>query len=89
MIIASNENKKMFAQYVIKFTNGNKVRYLIPMKGILDYSILDSGRLENAKTWKTKKGADKYLENILKGYRGDELCSRWETITVAKVMRYK
>lgn len=71
--------------YVIKFENDSKIRYLIKTQGHPHYNCIDSGNLGGARTWKTERGANKYLIKLLTEPVGERLRSRWQTITVVKV----
>jgi hypothetical protein len=72
--------------YTIKFENDSKVRYLIQTQGHPHYNCIDSGRLNGARTWKTKRGADKYLVKLLAELGAERLCRRWKAITVVEVV---
>lgn len=72
--------------YVIRFTNGNKIRYLIYTQGDPRYNAIDSGTLAGARTWKTERGAKKYLENhLLVGQQGEKLRQSWKSIEVVEI----
>jgi hypothetical protein len=72
--------------YAIRFTNGNQVKYLIYTQGDTRYNALDSGTVAGARTWKTERGAKKYLEqHLLIGGQGERLRAKWSSIEVVEI----
>ncbi len=63
--------------FAIQFKKEEQVRYAIATQGDPEYNGIDSGNLEDAKTWKTSKGAKKYLEtHVLVNRQGDRIRTR-------------
>ena len=75
------------SQFAIKFQKDNQVRYAIKKtQGNPEYNGIDVGTLEDAKIWKTKRGARKYLEtHVLVGREGERLRARWTSIEVVEI----
>ena len=72
--------------YAIKFKKDSKVRYATQTQGNPEYNGIDAATLEGAKTWKTERGARKYLESkVLVGRQGERIQARWTTIEVVKI----
>jgi hypothetical protein len=72
--------------YAIRFKKDNRVRYFSPTQGDPQYNGIDSATLETAKTWKTEKGAKKYLETYLFiGRQGERLRAMWTDIEVVEI----
>jgi len=72
--------------YAIRFKKDNRVRYFSPTQGDPDYNGVDSATLETAKTWKTEKGAKKYLEtHLFIGRAGERLRAMWTDIEVVEI----
>jgi hypothetical protein len=73
--------------YTIRFKKDNQVAYFKPTQGDPECHAVDWATLENAKTWKTEKGAQKYLENHLfdGGRAGERLRARWTDIEVVEI----
>lgn len=72
--------------YTIRFKKGNRVRYFSPTQGDPQYNSVDLATLEMAKTWKTEKGAKKYLEtHLFIGRQGERLRAMWTDIEVVEV----
>ena len=72
--------------YAIRFKKDNRVRYYRPTQGDPEYNSVDDADMEYAKTWKTEKGAQKYLEtHVFVGRPGDRLRVRWTTIEVVEI----
>ena len=72
--------------YVIRFKKDNRVRYFSPTQGDPEYNAVDSAILETAKTWKTEKGAAKYLEtHLFIGRAGERLRAMWTDIEVVEI----
>ena len=72
--------------YAIKFKKDSRARYAIQTQGNPEYNPIDSGTLEGAKTWKTERGARKYLEsNVLVGRQGERIQGRWTEIEVVEI----
>lgn len=72
--------------YAIRFKEGNRVRYFSPTRGDPEYNGVDTATLETAKTWKTEKGARKYLEtHLFIGRAGERLRAMWTDIEVVEI----
>ena len=72
--------------YAIRFKKDNRVRYFSPTQGDPEYNAVDSATLETAKTWKTEKGAAKYLEtHLFIGRAGERLRAMWTDIEVVEI----
>lgn len=73
--------------YAIRFKkDSQQVRYAIQTQGNPEYNPIDSGTLEGAKTWKTERGARKYLEtHVLVGRQGERIIARWTAIEVVEI----
>lgn len=72
--------------YAIRFKKDNRVRYFSPTQGDPQYNGVDSATLETAKTWKTEKGAKKYLEtHLFIGRQGERLRAMWTDIEVVEI----
>ena len=72
--------------YAIRFKKDNRVAYFMPTQGDPEYNGVDFATLETAKTWKTEKGATKYLEtHLFVGRAGEKLRARWTTIEVVEI----
>lgn len=72
--------------YTIRFKKDNRVRYFSPTQGDPQYNSVDSATLETAKTWKTEKGAKKYLEtHLFIGRAGERLRAMWTDIEVVEI----
>jgi hypothetical protein len=72
--------------YAIRFKKDNRVRYFMPTQGDPEYNGVDIGTLETAKTWKTEKGAKKYLEtHLFIGRAGERLKKAWTDIEVVEI----
>ena len=72
--------------YAIRFKKDNRVRYFSPTQGDPEYNAVDSATLETAKTWKTEKGAAKYLEtHLFMGRAGERLRAMWTDIEVVEI----
>lgn len=72
--------------YAIRFKKDNRVRYFSPTQGDPEYNGIDLATLETAKTWKTEKGAKKYLEtHLFIGRAGERLRVMWTDIEVVEI----
>lgn len=72
--------------YAIRFKKDAQVRYATETQGNPEYNAIDSATLEGAKTWKTERGAQKYLESkVLVGRQGERIQARWTTIEVVEI----
>ncbi|MDF0556400.1 hypothetical protein [Kamptonema sp. UHCC 0994] len=74
-------------QFAIKFQKDTQVRYAIKKtQGNPEYNGIDVGTLEDAKIWKTERGAKKYLEtHVLIGRQGERLRAGWTSIEVVEI----
>lgn len=62
------------------------MRYATETQGNPEYNAIDSATLEGAKTWKTERGARKYLEShVLVGRQGERIQARWTEIEVVEI----
>ncbi|WP_449416008.1 hypothetical protein [Phormidium nigroviride] len=74
------------SQFAIKFQKDNQVRYATQTRGNPEYNGIDWATLEDAKIWKTERGARKYLEtHVLVGREGQRLRARWASIEVVEI----
>ncbi|MEG4087895.1 hypothetical protein [Microcoleus sp. Pol12B4] len=72
--------------YAIRFKKDNRVRYATETQGNPEYNAIDSATLEGAKTWKTERGARKYLaSHVLVGRQGEKIQGRWTEIEVVEI----
>lgn len=72
--------------YVIRFKRDSKVRYATETQGNPEYNAIDSAPIEGAKTWKTKREADNYLQRkVLVGRLGERIQRRWDAIEVVEI----
>lgn len=72
--------------YAIRFTNSKQTTYFRPTKGDPRYNAVDAGRITDARTWKTERGAKKYLEqHLLLGRQGEKLRAKWSSIEVVEI----
>ncbi|TXI96429.1 MAG: hypothetical protein E6Q34_01275 [Burkholderiaceae bacterium] len=72
--------------YAIRFKKDSQVRYATETQGNPEYNAIDSATLEGAKTWKTERGARKYLEShVLVGRQGERIRARWTAIEVVEI----
>ncbi|MEG3898103.1 hypothetical protein QT989_20890 [Microcoleus sp. SVA1_B6] len=72
--------------YAIRFKKDTRVRYATETQGNPEYNAIDSAYLEGAKTWKTERGAKKYLEShVLVGRQGEKIQARWTEIEVVEI----
>lgn len=72
--------------YVIRFTRGSRRRYATQTRGDPEYNAIDTANLEDAKTWKTQRGANNYLKSkVLIGRSGQRIQKRWDVIEVIEV----
>ena len=72
--------------YAIRFKKDAQVRYATETQGNPEYNAIDSATLEGAKTWKTERGAKKYLEShVLVGRQGERILARWTAIEVVEI----
>ena len=72
--------------YAIRFRKDTQVRYATETQGNPEYNGIDAATLEGAKTWKTERGARKYLEShVLVGRQGERIQARWTEIEVVEI----
>ena len=72
--------------YAIRFKKDSQVRYATETQGNPEYNAIDSATLEGAKTWKTERGARKYLEShVLVGRQGERIRARWTAVEVVEI----